>query len=136
MLPRCPQAQPTPPQSCEATESTSDGEYTHLDPPAAGWAKRERAESGGKTERTEQEWVHLSMISNSTTEERPQAGTAPGTSSWHLCRAQDAEDGRQRGRRGGLPRVKQLLPLTGVGWGFANARAGVRRRHTGYALAA
>jgi len=32
----------TPPKSHEATESTSDGEYTHLDPPAAGWAKRER----------------------------------------------------------------------------------------------
>lgn len=31
-----------------------------------GLRERERAGSGGKTERTEQEWVHLSRISNST----------------------------------------------------------------------
>lgn len=42
MLHGCPWAQPRPPKSLEATESTSDGQYTHLDPPAAGWAKRER----------------------------------------------------------------------------------------------
>lgn len=67
MLLGCPWAQPVSPKSQEAIESTSDGEYTHLDPPAAGWAKREReGREGGKTERTEQEGVHLSRISDST----------------------------------------------------------------------
>lgn len=35
-------------------------------PQQDGLRERERAGSGGKTERTEQEWVHLSRISNST----------------------------------------------------------------------
>lgn len=82
-------------QSREATESTSDGEYTHLDPPAAGWAKRERerARSKGKTERTEQEWVHLSRASNST-EGRPWVAVAPESSSWQFYWTKDAEDVR------------------------------------------
>jgi len=84
-------------------------------PQQDGLRERERAGSGGKTKKTEQEWVHLSRISDSTWRRghgwaQPQEHL-PGISAGRGML-------KTGGRGGGLLGVKQLLLLTGVGWGL------------------